>query len=306
MLRIVSHLKKLLLVNDCVIVPRFGGFVLHDVPASYDKEKHFFRPMCRDIVFNTTLRYNDGLLVESYMKMYDVAYQKAYRLIEDDVDDIKTLLYKNREVSLDTIGLFRLGNEGQVIFQPVDSGFQSIESYGLASFRLQTLQLLEKEESVLSADGKKAINERMFYIPVSRKLVRGIIGIAAAVVLFLIVSTPVKQMDVNTYAANFIPFARETEMPMEKATPPAVRKSTERFKDKQLYYVIVSSLNSEKQADLFISRMDKSQFNRVDKLVEARKVRVYADKFDNREQADAYMAKLRKNPTYKDAWVYIP
>ena len=43
MLRIETHIKRLLLVHDCVIVPKFGGFVLQAVPAMQMKE-HIFRP----------------------------------------------------------------------------------------------------------------------------------------------------------------------------------------------------------------------------------------------------------------------
>ena len=315
MLRIVSHLESLLLVNDCVIVPRFGGFVLHDVSASHDEYAHLFRPMRRDIVFNTTLRYNDGLLTESYMKMYDLDYLRAFRLIEDDVDEIKSLIYENREVSFGTIGLFRLGNEGQIVFKPADSGFQSIDSYGLSSFQLKTVQSLEKENALLLANSKKEGGDTIFYIPVNRNWLKGIAGVAAAIAMFLVVSTPVKQMDTNAYTANFIPTevvstnrasASKPVSTVEKKISPVIERKVEQAKPKQLYYVIVSSLNSEKQADAFISRMDRSDFKRVNKLVEAKKTRVYADKFDNREQADAYMAKLRKNPKYSDAWVYIP
>lgn len=315
MLRIVSHLENLLLVNDCVIVPRFGGFVLHDVSASYDESKHLFRPMHRDIVFNTTLRYNDGLLTESYMKKYDIEYHQAYRLVEDDVDELKSLIYDNREVSFGTIGLFRLGNEAQIVFKPVDSGFQSIESYGLSAFRLRTVQSLEREKAALLANNRKEENDTIFYIPVNRKLLKGIAGVAAAIAMFLVVSTPVRQMDTNAYTANFIPteVVSTNRVPVstsvvttEKKAAPVVEKKAEQPKPKQTYYVIVSSMNTEAQADAFIARMDRSEFKRVSKLVEPRKVRVYADKFNNREDADAYMAKLRKNPKYNDAWVYIP
>ena len=32
---------------------------------------------------------------------------------------------------------------------------------------------------------------------------------------------------------------------------------------------------------------------------------IKADKFDNREAAESYMATLRSNPKYKDAWLFI-
>ncbi len=38
------HIEILLLSNDCVIVPDFGGFMAHHVDAYYDEEETIFLP----------------------------------------------------------------------------------------------------------------------------------------------------------------------------------------------------------------------------------------------------------------------
>lgn len=313
------------MVHDCVIVPRFGGFVLREVSASWRANENLFCPMHREISFNTTLRYNDGLLTEAYMKAYKVDFQKACRMIEDDVDEIKNGLYRGVKVELGPIGFISLGKENQLIFRSTDSGYNSMGSYGLPSFQLKTVQALQREEAALLVAGRKAEKDNVFYIPVNRRWLQGIAGVAAAVALFLVISTPVKQVNTDAYTANFIPVeviaahkpaavvatpAATIETPAPVVKKVVQQKPEEQPKpvlqSKDLFYVVVSSMNSAKQADAFISQMDRSVFKHVDKLVEAKKVRVYAAKFDNREKADTYMAKLRKNPKYKDAWVYIP
>ena len=62
MLRLTIHIERLLLTQDCVIVPGFGGFVIQAVNASYNAEKSMFVPMSKEVMFNTTLQHNDGLL----------------------------------------------------------------------------------------------------------------------------------------------------------------------------------------------------------------------------------------------------
>lgn len=42
MIELAQHIEALLLENDCVIVPNFGGFVAHYAPATYVKKKIFF------------------------------------------------------------------------------------------------------------------------------------------------------------------------------------------------------------------------------------------------------------------------
>ena len=42
MIELAQHIEALLLENDCVIVPNFGGFVAHYAPATYVKKKKIF------------------------------------------------------------------------------------------------------------------------------------------------------------------------------------------------------------------------------------------------------------------------
>ena len=65
MLRIITHIERLLLTHACVILPKFGGFVLQTLPATYQEEEHLFRPMRKEVMFNVTLQHTDGLLSES-------------------------------------------------------------------------------------------------------------------------------------------------------------------------------------------------------------------------------------------------
>ena len=55
MIELAQHIEALLLENDCVIVPNFGGFVAHYAPATYVKEEHLFLPPTRIIGFNSQL-----------------------------------------------------------------------------------------------------------------------------------------------------------------------------------------------------------------------------------------------------------
>ena len=70
MIELSQHIEVLLLENDCVIVPGLGGFVAHYTPA-IQVEENVFLPPTRTIGFNPQLKLNDGLLVQSYMAVYD-------------------------------------------------------------------------------------------------------------------------------------------------------------------------------------------------------------------------------------------
>ena len=51
MIELAQHIETLLLENDCVIVPGFGGFVAHYSPATRVKEENKIgRASCRERV----------------------------------------------------------------------------------------------------------------------------------------------------------------------------------------------------------------------------------------------------------------
>ena len=338
MLRIITHIERLLLVHDCVIVPGFGGFVLQAVSAVYDEKEHLFNPQRKEIVFNVTLQHNDGLLSESYMQMYDVNYRTAQLMLEEDVADMKVVLQEDKKLSLGVLGSFSLGMEGQVIFHPGESDAFSVGSYGLVSFNFPQLQpvLAEREEVALLTRKRK---KDILYIPVNRKLLRVAAASAAAVALFLLVSTPVKDVNQAAYTASFVPtemvvksapgikpaeeiaseetiapeinevkterkvaaVAPSREVKRQKITPePAIAKP-----NLKMYHIVIASFPTEDQADKYIAGVDRQECKHVSKVVRDGKYRIYADKFDNREQAESYMATLRMNEKYKDAWLFI-
>lgn len=335
MLRIITHIERLLLVHDCVIVPKFGGFVLQTVSAVCNGEEHLFSPQRKEIVFNITLQHNDGLLSESYMQMYGVNYRKAQLMLEEDVDDMKVALQEEKRLSFGLLGSFSLGQEGQMIFHPGESDAFSVCSYGLAAFNFPQLKpvLAEREEVALLTGKKK---KDTLYIPVSRKFLRVVAASAAAVALFLLVSTPVEDVNQAAYTASFVPtemVARnapemKTEAPVETVAPetkapevkkdavvvapvPKVKKQEVAPKpavskpNQKMYHIVIASFPTEEQADKYIAGVDRKDCKHVSKVVRDGKYRIYADRFDNREQAESYMATLRTNEKYKDAWLFI-
>lgn len=82
MIELAQHIEILLLENDCVIVPGLGGFVAHYTSAMRVAEENIFLPPTRIIGFNPQLKMNDGLLVQSYMAVYDTDFSDATRIVE--------------------------------------------------------------------------------------------------------------------------------------------------------------------------------------------------------------------------------
>lgn len=333
MLRIVTHIERLLLAHDCVIVPKFGGFVLQTVPAMRNEGEHLFCPLRKEIGFNVTLQHSDGLLSESYMQMYEVNYRKAVLMLEEDVEDMLHSLQQYKRLSIGVLGTFSLGEEGQLVFQPNEADQFSLESYGLPTFHFLPLAPLEVEREELEQPLSKKKKD-ILYIPINRKLLRTAVASAAAVALFLLISTPVKDVNQAAYKASFVPTEIVSYKPaislpavpdsltedlkvkpeateeviareVKKAVPVAPKVETAPVPSQKMYHIVIASFPTEAQANAYIAGIDRSVCERVNKVLRDGKYRIYADRFDNRDAAETYMATLRSNSKYKDAWLFI-
>ena len=104
MIELAQHIEALLLENDCVIVPGFGGFVAHYAPATHVKEENLFLPPTRTIGFNPQLKLNDGVLVQSYMSAYDTSFADATRIVEKEVSAFIEILHEEGKAHLENVG----------------------------------------------------------------------------------------------------------------------------------------------------------------------------------------------------------
>ncbi|MDR0844710.1 MAG: SPOR domain-containing protein [Tannerella sp.] len=353
MFRISAHIERLLLHNDCVIVPDFGGFVLQLSPAVYVCKEHIFKPSCKEMVFNPTLNHNDGLLLESYMQAYGMDAKDAQAALKKDVDELKYELDKNGTVWLGTVGSFGKGDGDALIFRPdTETSLFSVHSYGLVSFYLSPVRNAEEIEEqqpvvetvtvlpVLASEMKKS--GRVIHLPVRRVVtVAGMI--AAAVAFFLLISTPVTDVNQASYTASFIPSemlqqktalpdstvnqAEKTAEPSEITPVPVTAPSTPEVKEppkdtvmpakkaaetptpvseaSKNYYVIIGSFVTEKQANQFMTELNAGEFKNTGIVTSKENIRVYADKYDNRKDAEDLVNRLRTNEKFKNAWLFI-
>lgn len=200
------HIEVLLLENDCVIVPGLGGFIAHNKAAEFKDSANIFCPPLRTIGFNPQLTINDGLLAQSYMQSYDTDFPDASRKIESVVSQIKDSLYKNGQAELDNIGTLYYTMAGTYGFEPYGNAFFSPSLYGLGSFSISPLsELASAKESAAeqrivietvpsSVESPKEKNKQH----IIKRMAEHAIGIAAAIILFFVLSVPVE----NTYLDN--------------------------------------------------------------------------------------------------------
>ena len=154
MVELAKHIEILLLNNDCVIVPGFGGFMAHHVDAVYDEEEKLFLPPSRTLGFNPKLHINDSLLALSYVEAYDISYPDAIKRIEAEVSEMRQFISNQGYFDLPDIGVIQTNEEGNLEFEPCAAGILTPELYALSSFECNKLSKIpEKQEEATPAVG---------------------------------------------------------------------------------------------------------------------------------------------------------
>lgn len=187
------HIEILLLENDCVIIPGFGGFIAHHSNSRRVEEESLFLPPTRTIGFNPQLVINDGLLVQSYMKAYDTDFADASKRVDNAIEELKQSLHQNGEFEIHGVGKLTVGMNRVYEFRPNEDGLLSPGLYGLGSFTIGSLiavaQNERKEDSVVKR------SEKVYEIKISRAFIRHTAAAAAAIIAFFFLSVPAE----NTY-----------------------------------------------------------------------------------------------------------
>lgn len=139
------HIEILLLSNDCVIVPDFGGFMAHQVDARYDDRDSMFLPPLRTVGFNPQLKMNDSLLAQSYVEAYDISYPEAIDRLANEVAEIRQRLENEGKYEINNIGTIYLNEDGNYTFEPCEAGILTPNYYGLGGFDMLPLSAQENE-----------------------------------------------------------------------------------------------------------------------------------------------------------------
>ena len=197
MIELAHHIEILLLENDCVIIPEFGGFVAYYTPAKRNVDELIFAPPSRVIGFNPQLQMNDGTLVQSYMKMYNTTFPDATKILEKEVSRLIDILHKEGKTELANVGEIHYSIEGSYSFLPYDNKIISPSLYGLDSFEIQELESLLRsaEKKIVPLTLSKKPSQQKREIRINQAFLRNTAAAVAAIILFFYMSAPIE----NTY-----------------------------------------------------------------------------------------------------------
>lgn len=334
MLELIRHIEYLLTEHDCVLVPGLGGFVLQYVPARFSDDRKSIQPPGKQITFNSSLSYNDGLLAQSLMRTLDIDYGKAVAMIDHWVDEIKQNFSKPGDsYVLGELGTLVLSDERSLVFEPQMPCLFGISAFGLKKVDICPLGQLHKDKSIIEPNlGNKKYD--VVYIPVNKSFVRQLIAAAAIIILLLMVSTPMSEINTTSdYASlvsselfenkkdervkinDIVSLQQENDsvLTLEKDFSTVQKSEQDNSQVNNIsesdvvrpYIVVVATL-SGKQAALRQLEQFRQQGVTADlKIYEtSKKVRIYIDSFFEKEDAQKLLMTLRNGDSpFSDAWI---
>tara|TARA_B110000967_G_scaffold149347_1_gene153073 strand:- start:1735 stop:2733 length:999 start_codon:yes stop_codon:yes gene_type:complete len=313
MKRTIEHyISELLFLHDCVIIPNFGGFVGNVQSAKLNKITGVLSPPSKQILFNASLKTNDGLLITHISNQEEITQEVAKNEVENYATKIIKKLTESKVLRLDKIGLLSLGKEGNIIFLQDNINNYSLDSFGMkATYNKAIVREAISEEKISSTIKNirtQSNNPKVFLR-------------AAAVIIPLIALSYVsitQQDKINnlyTQMASLNPFENSiiTE-PMTKVIPdvkievqltPTVEVIEEEVVpiitlQKTTYYIIAGAFAEKKNADKMLEKLKKWNYNT--KLVPGGSLlRVSYNSFTNKTEALIALHEIKQENS--DAWL---
>lgn len=328
MIELDRHIEILLLSNDCVIVPGLGGFMAHHVDARFDEADGTFLPPLRTLGFNPRLTMNDSLLVQSYIEAFDISYPEALRRIEAEVEELRQHLESEDCYELNGLGTLRLNNDGNLEFEPCEAGILTPDFYGLSTFELMPLAT---EEPKATESNEETLDETELTeepadsaITIKMSWLRNAVAVAAAVLAFFMISTPISNnnatLDVQQSAFFKLPQHHASQdddalNPSTSATDSTICqeesiKASEDIVEETIsaptYTIVMASQVTQRNAEIFIAQLNKADYTkaRLQTSSKTNMLRVVYGSYSSQEEAIDTLRSLRKqSKQFSDAWV---
>ncbi len=305
MISVLDHIEYLSYKHDCIIVPGLGAFISQKTSV---KDNGMISSLRRNIVFNSAVDYNDGLLENSIMRREQINLETARTYISDYVYSLKSQLKHEGEVPLGRLGYFKRVEAEKMEFQPFVSYRTSSEYFGLSALTLKPLS--DCEVLTVEVESKKNVN----VIPFSKKFIQVAASIVLLIAMSVLLSTPVIEQDnvnyanLNAFSIINTPIEEIQQEDLYIAIPKSSVKNDEEkveinenkeessLKQEGNYCIVVASLASKAQAEKFVK---ESGLIDCEIAKSIKKYRVYVARGTFEEMIE--LQKVKYSGT--DAWV---
>jgi hypothetical protein len=204
---ISKHLSTLLKFNECVIIPDFGGFISNYIPSRFDPFRNMIMPPTKEIVFNSKITKNDGLLINHLVESEAIGYSQALSAVSHWVNVAYEKLDNGEAVEISSVGTLVFDRYGSFVFNSTGENILA-EAYGLEEVSYAKVSRPVYSDAFQPRPAIRAINN-------PKNVFRIAAGIALVISLSII---PVKKENSNFLSSNLNPFSSlSSTLPIQSA-----------------------------------------------------------------------------------------
>lgn len=258
-MEINQYIKELLLLNDCVIIPEFGGFVANYKPATIENNQFF--PPTKEIAFNNKLNSNDGLLINYISETEGIDYFGAKQKLDSFVEETNLNLERNRNVFFEGVGYLHYDSRENLLFEPQLRQNLLVDSYGLQNFSYEKLYQRQMPKPAFKVEYREPVP----VIFQKRKLQKLAIAIP---LLFAMALIPIKNNKVFLSKSDmgmwetFIQSAPAVSVQTSEPTTAEYAANIAAPEQVQFnYYIIGGSFKSEENALNYLQQLKEQGYN---------------------------------------------
>lgn len=323
-MEISKYIKDLLQDNDCVVIPDLGGFVIISKSAKISDTKSSFSPPSKELIFDSKLEKDDGLLRKYIAETAKMSEQQAKNEINNFVTQAKDKLQKGEKVSFDEIGSLQLDANKNIRFKvDADSHFL-MDTFGLMEFKSQPVPEISTTNQDTEEDQG---NDKSGTIV--------ILGVAAAVIIFLVIFAYTKGYfdfitGKQTADSEEVIYQPDEEIEADKENdspelddpddiliieddttgsgepPTSTEESTTESTPNSgtTYYIIAGSFTNLENAKVRKAALDNAGYSATILEKENGYYRISIASFGSEQQAKNKLDELNQNNAIKDMWIH--
>ncbi len=199
----LAYIKELILLNDCVVIPGFGGFIIDEKAAKIEGSALY--PPTSTVSFNSKLKFNDGLLINHIALDQNLSFVQAKKVVKALVSEINYRLADGEEIKIPELGTLKYDDNHSLVFKPLDNINLNVESYGLPPFKYESLFSKRVSQTI-----ERTKTDMMIAPKPERKLnLRRSAWIAP--VLIALIALPLANEIPHSQKANILSFFEQTD-----------------------------------------------------------------------------------------------
>ena len=294
-------ISELLYIEDCIIIPDFGGFIVNDKSATINEKSGEIAPPSKTILFNSQLINNDGLLVNHIAKEENISHKECLTNVLAISKKLKNKLFETKILRIKKVGLLTIGSENNILFTQEKGYNYNLNSFGMRSISSNKIDKKERIKNEI----QNTVNVIEKNIISSNQMFLRAAAVAIPLILISFISINQEKNIATIYEKMSLidfSFAKTDEnKSLEKNDKTSINTTVlPTINTKLKYHIIIGSFQDVTNAKKLHAKLLSKEFD-AQILSNSSNSRVSISNFKRKEDAILALTNVKKN--YGTAWI---